>query len=369
VLITGDKGFLHRYQSLFTEISSYCETLNYLPDNSPYAAGTSKKALKILYGLLYLISSKRNLLAFSEVRGFRLDAKVFAARSRKTERLIRSLSDRPDLIFHVFCMYSPLWKSFDIPYVMYLDYTTALAKQRWFPWAPFQTEEAYSERIKCERLAYENATFIFTMSNLAKSSLITDYGIEPRKIVVVGSSGHLVELYSGEKQFGSKQILFQSSDFERKGGDLVLTAFRKVRAVLPEATLVIIGKKLNISEVGVSNLGYVSSSSEMRNLFLETDLVVAPSRCEPFQAFLLEAMNYGVPCIASDSDGTPEIIDNRIDGVLIHQPTADSLAAEIINLLCDPSALESMSEKARLKVKDKFNWNAIAKKIVAVLKN
>ena len=95
-----------------------------------------------------------------------------------------------------------------------------------------------------------------------------------------------------------------------------------MKKALPEAKLVIIGRKLTIHEDGIDNPGRISSLTEMRDLFLKTDLVVAPSRCEPFQEFLLEAMNYGVPCIVSDSDGMPEIIDNGVNGIVIAQPTS-----------------------------------------------
>lgn len=205
------------------------------------------------------------------------------------------------------------------------------------------------------------------MSNLVKSSLVEDYRIKPDKITVVGSSGNVQEPYEGEKTFGSKQILFNGSDFERKGGDLVLAAFNQVKTALPEAKLVIIGKKLAIRENGVDNPGHISSPSEMRNLFLKTDLVVAPARCDPFPTFLMEAMSYGVPCIVSARDGMPEIIDNGVSGVVIDQPAPDLLAHQIINLLCDIPLLTSMSYNARHKVKTRFNWNDIAKNISQVL--
>ncbi len=131
--------------------------------------------------------------------------------------------------------------------------------------------------------------------------------------------------------------------------------------------MVIIGKKLAIHEDGIDNPGRISSLSDMRNLFLETDLVVAPAYCEPFGLFLVEAMNYGVPCIVSASGGMPEIVDNGVNGIVIHQPTSDILANHIINLLRNKSLLSSMSQQARHKVKNKLNWNNVANTIFQVL--
>ena len=169
-----------------------------------------------------------------------------------------------------------------------------------------------------------------------------------------------MEPYQGEKEFGSKQILFNGSDFKRKGGDLVLTAFKKVKQEIPEAKLIIVGDNLSIKQDGVYNPGYISSSSAMKNLFIESDLVVAPALCEPLGIFLIEAMNYGVPCIVSENGGMSEIVDREVSGIVISQPTPELLASQIVELLSDTNLLKEMSENVRYKVKNLFNWNHIA---------
>jgi glycosyltransferase involved in cell wall biosynthesis len=105
----------------------------------------------------------------------------------------------------------------------------------------------------------------------------------------------------------------------------------------------------------------------MRQLFLETDLVVAPARCDPFPSFVIEAMNYGVPCIVSGNDGMPEIVDDGINGLVVDPLTPELLAEKIINLLGDRAKLSSMSEQAQQKVKTQFNCQTITHKIMRVL--
>lgn len=360
VVVTGDAGFLYRHQFVFEAMSLYFDNLECLPSGELYEAKLLKIVMKALYGITYLVSPSR-------ASRFRKNSQAFITRSQQTERKIRQLKYPPDFVFHVFSMYCPFWDKFDIPYAMYLDYTMSLAERNWSPWAPFTNSKEFDSWVDCERIAYERARYLFTMSNLVKSSLVKDYGIKAEKITVVGSSGNFQTPYEGDKTFGSKQILFNGSDFERKGGDFVVAAFKQLRKTLPEAKLVIIGKKLPIRENGIDNPGRISSFTEMRNLFLETDLVVAPARCDPFPTFLMEAMNYGVPCIVSASDGMPEIIDDGVNGIVIAQPTPHVLANQIANLLGDRAALTSMSQQARQKVKSQLNWNDIAKNISQVL--
>jgi glycosyltransferase involved in cell wall biosynthesis len=360
LVVTSDAFFLPRYKFLFETMSQYLESLECLPSGELYESQIQKTLMKIGYGINYLVSPTR-------ASRLRKNARTFIARSRQTERKIRQLEYKPDFVFHFYSMYCPFWDKFDIPYALYLDYTMALSKRTWSPWSPFSNLKELTEWMDCERIAYERANHIFTMSSLVKTSLVEDYGIEAEKITVVGVSGPFLEPYEGEKTFGSKQLLFNGSDFKRKGGDLVLAAFRQVKQTIPEAKLVIIGKKLNVREDGVDNPGRISSPSEMRNLFLKTDLVLAPARCDPFPLFVIEAMNYGIPCIVSNIDGMPEIVDNEVNGLVIAQLTPDILANQIVNLLRDRNTSKSMSEKARHKVKTKLNWNHVSKNIWQVL--
>ena len=105
----------------------------------------------------------------------------------------------------------------------------------------------------------------------------------------------------------------------------------------------------------------------MHQLFLETDLVIAPASCDPFPTFLMEAMNYGVPCVVSNRDGMPEIVNHAVNGMVIDSLNAEHLAKTIVELLNAPQTLALMSKSARQKMKMELNWNAIAHQIAQVL--
>lgn len=361
LVVTGDALFVNRHKFLFQALSSYFDQVEFIQTNNLYyQSRISNFFLRLSYKINNLVDPNKADRLWKNER-------AFITRSKITEQQIRQLAYVPDLVFQVFSMSNPFWDKFDIPYVTYLDYTMALAKSNWSLWAPFNNAQEFAAWVNCERIAYAQAHHLFTMSELVKSSLVKDYNISPDKITVVGSSGNFQAPYKGEKTFGSKQILFNGSEFERKGGDLVLAAFKQIKKAISEAKLVIIGKNLAIHEDGVITPGYISSFSEMQNLFLETDLVVAPGRCDPFPTFIMEAMSYGIPCMVSARDGMTEIVDNKVNGIVIEQPTPEIMAAQIIKLLGDISGLESMSLMARHKIKSKLNWNEIANKITQVL--
>lgn len=361
ILVTGESVFLDRHQFLFTALSDHFEQLRFSPRQSEwYEAKLPRIVLKGLLTLRTGSLSKANAV-------FQKNRTAFVLKSRRAEQYIQQLNEHPDLVFHMFGTYSPCWKTGNIPYIIFLDYTVALAERNWSTWVTFLSDRARQKWFECERLAYARATHIFSMSQVVKTSLVQDYGIAAPKITVVGSSGDFQEPYIGEKTFGSQQILFNGSDFERKGGNLVLAAFRKVRQIIPDAKLIVIGKTIKSDETGVVNLGYIKSRSEMHQLFLESDLVVAPAYCDPFPTFLMEAMNYGVPCITSNRDGMPEIVEHGVSGVIMNQLTSEQLAYEIVELLSNSKKLASMSQASRSRIKTQLNWNYIASQIICKL--
>lgn len=69
---------------------------------------------------------------------------------------------------------------------------------------------------------------------------------------------------------------------------------------------------------------------------------------------ILESMAWGVPVIASDGGGTPEIITNGQNGILINLQSAEAVANILTELLDDRKRLSSMGKEALRKVKAGF---------------
>jgi glycogen synthase len=356
ILITGDPEFSYRHRYLWEALSPYFEHLEVFSRQD----SLNIKANAFRQKIVGVISTGKLH------SGFHKSSLAFKLKSQEVEQNIKQLISKPDIVFHLYCLWSPFWEKSEIPYTIFSDYTMSLAIKDWSDWVPFSNQKEQDAWLAYEKQAYKRAYHLFPMSDMVKSSLIEDYGIEPEKITVIGASGNFKEPYEGEKFFGSNRIIFNGSDFERKGGDLVLAAFKQVRQAIPEAKLIVVGKKLENIEDGIENPGSVSNL-EIHELLLKTDLLVAPARCEPFGLLLVEAMNYGVPCIVSKTGGMPEIVNNEVNGIVIDQLNPEILAKEIIRLLSNPDLLKSMSIRARQTVKSKFNWETIAENIVQTL--
>lgn len=108
--------------------------------------------------------------------------------------------------------------------------------------------------------------------------------------------------------------------------------------------------------------GFVTDTS---GFFKDLDLLILPSVNEPFGRVLIEAMLAGVPCLAADSGGVPEIIEEGVTGFLY--PAADPLrlAECILWLLEDPGVLQRIRHNAGRMVAQRFNIEAQCRRIAS----
>ncbi|MFO0968199.1 MAG: glycosyltransferase [Gemmataceae bacterium] len=90
------------------------------------------------------------------------------------------------------------------------------------------------------------------------------------------------------------------------------------------------------------------------------DLCVLPSYTEGLPVILLEAFAAGVPAVATAVGGTPEVIDDGADGILVPSGAVDALGAGIERLLGDEALRRGMGERGRSKVREQFTFAAMS---------
>lgn len=102
-------------------------------------------------------------------------------------------------------------------------------------------------------------------------------------------------------------------------------------------------------EKKVKLLGFVKGKT-LENAYVNSSLYVMPSISECFGLVLLEAMQYGLPCISFDSaSGARELLGNNT-GILIKERNKELMASTIIELLNNKKELTEYSKKSLKKV-------------------
>jgi len=95
------------------------------------------------------------------------------------------------------------------------------------------------------------------------------------------------------------------------------------------------------------------------------DLLVLPSIYEELGTVLLEAMQVGLPIVASGTGGIPDVIEDGINGMLVPPGEPEALAHAINHLLADRDFARRLSEGAQERAKD-YDWEVLAERILRV---
>src|ERR671936_2851919 len=86
----------------------------------------------------------------------------------------------------------------------------------------------------------------------------------------------------------------------------------------------------------------------------------APSLHEGFPLAALEAMASGLPIVASDTGGLPEMVDDGRTGFLVPVGDAEALAQRLALLLSDDQLCGRMSSASRERVRQRFSATRMA---------
>jgi glycosyltransferase involved in cell wall biosynthesis len=100
---------------------------------------------------------------------------------------------------------------------------------------------------------------------------------------------------------------------------------------------------------------FTGTRKDVPALLSGLDAVVFSSVREGLSMAMLEAMAAGVPVIATEVGGTPELIAHGRTGLLVPPERPEALADEIVGLLADPVRAGTIREAARRHVEERFS--------------
>lgn len=158
----------------------------------------------------------------------------------------------------------------------------------------------------------------------------------------------------------------------RKGVEVVLEALRELRERHPEARLLIAGdgehraaleRRAAELELGpaVRFLGRCDAG-RVRGLLRGARALVVPSIYEGMPLVVLEAMEAGLPVVASRVSGIPEVVEDGRTGWLVPPEDPDRLAAALAEVLEDGGEAERRGEAGQRKVEEEFRPSVAARR-------
>ncbi len=143
----------------------------------------------------------------------------------------------------------------------------------------------------------------------------------------------------------------------------LLRAFAAVSGRVPSLTLAIAGAgpcRADLERLAADlSLGtrveFLGDVADVPGLLRRASLLILPSLSEGMPVAVLEAMASGLPVIATDVGGTPEVVDHGVTGVLVPPSDVPRLAETIADVATHPELARTMGAQGRRRVEAGFD--------------
>lgn len=184
-----------------------------------------------------------------------------------------------------------------------------------------------------------------------------------------------------------KQVITVARLSHEKGIDILLEAWAKVIRQKEGLKLIIVGdgplawelKKLSRSLGVTESVEFTGMVANVTEYLRNANLFTLPSRSEGLSNALLEAMSYGLPCIATAVGGNAELIGSNDSketmpgefmitkkGLLVNPDDLEGLSKAMLYLIRNSASREELGNRGRLYIERNYSIDLVADKYIAL---
>src|SRR5215510_812329 len=228
--------------------------------------------------------------------------------------------------------------------------------------------EAWKWRLN--RDCFASARRLVAWSEWTKRGLVQGYGVPADKITVIPPGVNVHEWRRPMPRVphaGPVKILFVGGDLERKGGLVLLEAFRALRHLGLELHLVTKAGLLPEPSVFVYN-HLEANSQPLKDLYHSCDIFALPTFGDCLPMVLSEAGASGMAIISTNVAAIPEIVRNGETGLTVAAGDAISLTQALRDLATDPALRLTLGERAMAHVARRYDARTNARCLLGLLK-
>jgi len=234
-----------------------------------------------------------------------------------------------------------------------------------------------------------HADHVMTTSSFMRDELQRVCGVPPEKLTVVPCGldpepfrsatdvADFRKLLSGEE---GKLLVYVGRLSPMKGVEDLAHAFVALARGRRDVSLVLasegvlrdpLGKMFEDARLSgrVHFVGWLSSKV-LGVLYRAADVIVVPSRYEPFGMVALEAASCGATVVASRTGGLGEIVERSDDSMMaVHARSPTDLEDALTSLLNDSGRARAMGARAREHVVETYTWQKTARQVSDILES
>jgi glycosyltransferase involved in cell wall biosynthesis len=219
---------------------------------------------------------------------------------------------------------------------------------------------------------------------------LVELGVPAHKVVLI-RNGIDLALYLRPAQrssirqelgipFGARLVIMLARLNPQKGIDDFLRAASLVLTRHSDVHFLVVGDKLEFKDgqvvsdvdyhqqlhaltpkLGISHCTWFTGHrTDVPSLLAQSCLSVLPSHSEGLSNSLIESMAAGLPLVATDVGGNPELVQHGVNGLLVPVMNAEALAGAMTTILGDAALAERFGAASRRLCEAQFSMNTMA---------
>ena len=256
--------------------------------------------------------------------------------------------------------------------------------------ATFQGGHRQLSRLEApmRSLALQHCTGLIIATQTEIDRVRSDYGILPAKLARIFNPLDVklwcaIDRDEARGQLGIpldvRVVVWHGRvEINRKGLDVLLEAWKQICCDRSgsDLRLLLVGTGSDADELrqriatmelrGVMWIDeFVNDRTKMRGYLSAADVYTLPSRHEGFPVAPLEAMACGLPVVAADAPGIPDILEGgeASGGLVVPRGDAKALALALGRILDDEAGRRELGKRARCRAEDSFSLEVIGKQL------
>jgi len=200
--------------------------------------------------------------------------------------------------------------------------------------------------------------FISPSKYLARAYIKAGFPDEKFHVIEYGLD---IKRFSGTRKVpGNGKVRFTFIGYlgEHKGVHVLINALRRIDKRRMTLNIAGDGALMDTYRQQVRSLGledtvkFWGKVADIERIYAQTDVLILPSIWPENQPLtIIEAMSSGIPVIASDIGGIPELVDDGIDGYLFSPGDDEALAGKMSDIIARPDILKKLGNNAYKKVR------------------
>lgn len=215
---------------------------------------------------------------------------------------------------------------------------------------------------RLNRIIYRRAACVVAISTAIVRSL--EKVAPDRDVrVIADATSQLVAVpdkVAGLRQaFGGRFVIghIGALDDSAKGQLQIIALARRLGAEIPDLVFVLVGsgrdeEKLKSAAADLENVRFTGYVDDVGNYLAAFDAFIYPSRHEGLGSILLDAFEFGLPVIATDVGGIPEVVKPGVNGFLCAVNDLDAQVQAVRNLYEDAGLRERFARSNRQAAKN-----------------